>query len=331
MKISVAMITYASEKYGVKFLIDQLDSIKNQTRKVDEVLIADDCSPDRTVEIVQKYIVDNKLENWHVYCNEHNLGFTKNSLNAIMNTTGDIVFLSDQDDIWVDTKVEEVIKVYEQEPDAMLVSTRFTYIDGENNPIPDPFKEMNCGKDTGDYDELGIEWFLGTSFVPGCALSVRGTMRDVIKKVGTIDLNKSLGNDWFLHMCAMCSGKEYRLNRPLFLRRFHTSNLSMQGFHSKKKVKYNKEVRKTYLEETIKAHKYFYENEVFKNGASSDKIYALKRTIDLWELRLKLLNSRNPFVILKLFQYKDHYKLTVNNLDDWTYPLKADIAYTFLK
>lgn len=330
MKISVAMITYCSEKYGVEFLIQQLDSIKNQTVKVDEVFIADDCSSDRTVEIIQEYIEQNKLENWNVYCNEKNLGFTKNSLSAILKTTGDIVFLADQDDIWVDTKIEEVVKVYEKEPEAMLVSTRFTYINGDNEPIPDPFNENGCGQDDGTYEALGIEWFLGTSFVPGCALSVRGKMREQIEKIGMIDLNKSLGNDWFLHMCAISSGKEYRLNRVLFLRRFHTSNLSMQGFRSKKLLKGDRAKRRLYLNETIYAHKYFYDSEAFKAGASSQELEMLKNTIDLWELRLRLFETKNPILIFKLLKYKQNYMMTVNNLDDWTHPWLADIGYTYL-
>lgn len=329
MKVSVAMITYCSEKYGIGFLIQQLDSIKNQTRKVDEVFIADDCSSDRTVEIIQDYIDKNHLENWTVYCNECNLGFTKNSLSAIMKTTGDVVFLADQDDIWINTKVEDVLKVYEENDDAMLVSTRFTYIDGDNKPIADPFNENGCGKNTGDCDELGIEWFLGTSFIPGCALSVRGIIRSHIEKIGMIDLNKSLGNDWFLHMCAISLGKEYRLNKPLFLRRFHTSNLSMQGFRSKKKIKGDKKSRELYLKETIFAHKHFYNSEVFRNGVSTEDLNKLKKTIELWELRLKLFETKNPFLLIRLLQYKDCYKLTVNNLDDWKHPWLADIGYTY--
>ena len=330
MKTSVAMITYCSEKYGVEFLIKQLDSIKNQTVKPDEVIIADDCSSDNTVEIIKSYISDNKLSGWSVYSNEKNLGFTKNSLGAIMKTSGDVVFLADQDDIWVETKIEEVVKVYKAETDAMVVSTRFKYINQDDEFINDPFGEKDCSKDTGDYDELGIEYFLGTSFIPGCALTVRGSIRDVIDKIGMIDLNKSLGNDWFLHMCAMCSGKEYRLNRPLLLRRFHTSNLSMQGFRKNKLLKGDKEKRALYLNETIYAHKYFYENEFFRDGASDEKLDLMKKTIELWEFRLKLFNTKNPFVIPKLLKYKDCYEMTVVNLDDWKHPFKADIGYTYL-
>lgn len=57
MKISVIVSTYN----GAEYILEQLDSVKNQTRKADEVLISDDVSSDNTVEIVNKYIADNGL------------------------------------------------------------------------------------------------------------------------------------------------------------------------------------------------------------------------------------------------------------------------------
>lgn len=93
-KISVAMTTYN----GSKYIIKQLDSLKNQSRKIDELVICDDCSTDNTVELVNDYIKSNNLEGWNMYSNENNLGFINNFKQAIKKTTGDIIFLCDQDD-----------------------------------------------------------------------------------------------------------------------------------------------------------------------------------------------------------------------------------------
>lgn len=73
-KISVAMTTYN----GSKYIIKQLDSLKNQSRKIDELVICDDCSTDNTVELVNDYIKSNNLEGWNIYSNENNLGFINN-------------------------------------------------------------------------------------------------------------------------------------------------------------------------------------------------------------------------------------------------------------
>lgn len=58
MKTSVVLSTYNGEQY----IIEQLESIKNQTRIPDEVLIYDDCSTDQTVELVRNFIDKNRLD-----------------------------------------------------------------------------------------------------------------------------------------------------------------------------------------------------------------------------------------------------------------------------
>ena len=52
---------------GSKYIIKQLDSLKNQSRKIDELVICDDCSTDNTVELVNDYIKSNNLEGWNIY------------------------------------------------------------------------------------------------------------------------------------------------------------------------------------------------------------------------------------------------------------------------
>ena len=66
MRISVAMATYNGHKY----IVEQLDSIRNQSLKVDEVVICDDQSSDDTVSIIRNYIEKYKLDNWKVTVNE---------------------------------------------------------------------------------------------------------------------------------------------------------------------------------------------------------------------------------------------------------------------
>lgn len=65
-KISVALATYNGEKYIEK----QLDSIRNQTIKPDEVVIVDDKSSDRTVALINEFIAVNNLVNWKLFVNE---------------------------------------------------------------------------------------------------------------------------------------------------------------------------------------------------------------------------------------------------------------------
>lgn len=101
--VSVVMTTYNGEKY----IREQLDSIIAQTYPIYELIIQDDGSTDRTVEICRE---DAKRYAFiHVYQNEHNLGCDKNFETAAMRATGDYVALSDQDDIWFKDKIAKQV------------------------------------------------------------------------------------------------------------------------------------------------------------------------------------------------------------------------------
>ena len=99
MRLSVAMCTYNGEKY----IREQLMSIRNQTLRIDEIVICDDCSEDDTVEIIENLIRQYDLP-VRLHVNTWNHGYRKNFEQAICRCSGDIIFLSDQDDIWLPTK-----------------------------------------------------------------------------------------------------------------------------------------------------------------------------------------------------------------------------------
>ena len=93
----------------------QLDSILNQTVKVDEIVVCEDNSTDNTKEILEKYNKSNPGL-FKILHNTQNLGSNKNAEKAIQHCTGDIVFLSDHDDEWLPKKVERTLEYFEQNP-----------------------------------------------------------------------------------------------------------------------------------------------------------------------------------------------------------------------
>jgi glycosyltransferase involved in cell wall biosynthesis len=106
VNISVAICTYNGEK----FLKQQLDSILLQTVCVNEIIICDDISTDSTIEILEAY--QNKYPSLiKIFRNEKTLMTVKNFEKAITLTTGDIIFLADQDDIWCLNKVVFFMKM----------------------------------------------------------------------------------------------------------------------------------------------------------------------------------------------------------------------------
>lgn len=102
MRISVCIPTYNGEK----FIRDQLDSILVQLTKDDEVIISDDSSTDNTIKIIESYR-DSRIK---VFKSNRFYSPIFNLENALKNSSGDYIFLSDQDDIWLKNKVSIMIK-----------------------------------------------------------------------------------------------------------------------------------------------------------------------------------------------------------------------------
>jgi glycosyltransferase involved in cell wall biosynthesis len=118
MKISVAMCTYN----GAPFIREQLDSILQQTLAVDEIVICDDGSTDETIEIIKAYQIANpKLITLHQ--NDETLRSVKNFEKCIKLCQGDLIFLCDQDDIWLASKVATHVAYYEAHPHIKVIAS----------------------------------------------------------------------------------------------------------------------------------------------------------------------------------------------------------------
>lgn len=129
-KISVALCTYNGEKYIEK----QLNSILNQTIPVDEIVVCDDCSNDKTISILNLY-KDKYPSVFKIYSNPENLRSNKNFEKAITLCTGDFLFLSDQDDLWKPEKVAKTIAVFNANPSAQGVFSNADFIDSNDTKI----------------------------------------------------------------------------------------------------------------------------------------------------------------------------------------------------
>lgn len=129
MKTSVALCTYNGQLY----LSEQLESILLQTINVDEIVVCDDSSNDDTWKILQQY-QKKYPEIFRIFRNENALGIIGNFEKAINLCTGDVVFLSDQDDIWFKEKVENILDYFQKNPtDKAVFHNLLLYT--ENKPL----------------------------------------------------------------------------------------------------------------------------------------------------------------------------------------------------
>ncbi|MFY9162487.1 glycosyltransferase [Aquirufa antheringensis] len=123
MKLSVSMITFQ----GAAYLKVQMDSILGQSIPVQEIIVCDDGSTDGTREILASYAAE--YPQIQLYFNEKNLGTVANMQQCLRRTTGDIIFLADQDDVWLPTKVEKMLAFFQENPEADAVFSNADIID----------------------------------------------------------------------------------------------------------------------------------------------------------------------------------------------------------
>lgn len=122
MKVSVALCTCNGEKY----LAEQLDSILHQVLVPDEIVASDDFSIDKTVEILKSYRQRYKHVLFTIMENKERIGVLRNFEQAIKATTGDIIFLCDQDDVWLPNKTQELVVALQERKDKDVVFSNAT-------------------------------------------------------------------------------------------------------------------------------------------------------------------------------------------------------------
>lgn len=126
MTTAVAVALYN----GARFLEAQLDSLRLQSRIPDRVVLCDDGSTDGTADLVEAYIEKFNLgETWKLCRNPENLGYIRNFYRAISLCDAQLIFLSDQDDVWKLDKIEKMTAVMEADSKINLLSCRYGIID----------------------------------------------------------------------------------------------------------------------------------------------------------------------------------------------------------
>lgn len=125
-KISVCLACYNGEMY----IQEQVESILKQLDSNDELIISDDGSTDNTLSIIRNNL-DPRIK---IIINSNEKGYTKNFENALRCASGDYFFLSDQDDVWLDGRVEKCIEELES---SNFVMTDGYITDAKLNRLPE--------------------------------------------------------------------------------------------------------------------------------------------------------------------------------------------------
>jgi len=131
VKVSVVMCTYNGEKY----LRDQLQSIVDQTRSPDEIIISDDGSSDSTLQIIEEFASFTggpKPLMWRVETRRTPLGVSENFASALTKARGEFIALADQDDVWEPDRLDKGLAQFND--GVLLVHSDATLIDAYGSP-----------------------------------------------------------------------------------------------------------------------------------------------------------------------------------------------------
>jgi glycosyltransferase involved in cell wall biosynthesis len=204
MKLSICLATYNGEK----FLDDQLKSFASQTLLPDELIVSDDGSNDRTMELVARF---SETAPFEVISNSNKKGVCGNFLSALQEATGDLIFLSDQDDVWFNHKLETVANWADSEPETWLFMNDAEITDGDLIPSGRTKLEQMAS--------AGIPY---KYFVMGTCMAVRRKLLDIALPISP-DCDSH--DDW-LTFFGETLGRRTVFSRPLQFYRIHGSNTS---------------------------------------------------------------------------------------------------------
>lgn len=202
--ISVCIATYN----GAQYIKTQVLSILSQLGAKDELVVSDDGSKDDTIRILESFH-DERIK---IYHNQGRHGVVSNFENALKYSSGDIIFFSDQDDIWDERKVERCAESL-NDVDLVIHNSKVFYED-ENHLDEDFFKLRNSGP--GYWKNI-----IKNSFVGSCM-----AFRKEVKEYVLPFPKHILWHDMWIGLMVEKYGKTKFINDQLLHYRRHGDNAS---------------------------------------------------------------------------------------------------------
>ncbi len=286
-KISVAMATYN----GALYLPEQLNSILVQSLAPFEIVITDDASTDETIKIIEDF--QSRHPKIILLKNKENNGVTKTFENSIKNCTGDYISISDQDDIWVNNKLE-ILSINLKKEDAVYGNSLL--VDAEGVSLGIDFKKLIKMQSL----YTGMPFFL-SNCVPGHSILMKNSFAKTILPFP----NNIMFDQWIGFKAASNNGLKY-VDETLVHYRQHQFNVIGTSKSSNKK---NKKTTNQIFEEKLLELKAMQAAPI-KDKETKEKLdkiiflfhrkWSLERSIFFFKNRDKILLFKNKSSFRKL-------------------------------
>jgi glycosyltransferase involved in cell wall biosynthesis len=288
---------------GERFLVEQLESILNQTCQPETVIIYDDCSTDSSINIIKQFIAKyNLASSWEIRINPFRKGWRMNFYDAIMECEGDYIFFCDQDDIWYPDKISIMIKTMQNNPNIFVLTGFYKTIDANGHPI-----NVMDWTSNNIYNSNIIKSNLAETIFHwkpriGCTMVIQKIIKDKIKY---FERNDNFAHDiWALYIGSLLGGC-YHINHLVIQYRVHENNASAKPVVNIP----NREERILELENKVKYLEYIYNGARLINTALFDKneYSVLLKSIAFYKFKLIAFKNYKLTYIFGLFRYISIY------------------------
>lgn len=214
IRISVALASYNGEKY----IAEQLASIQKNLSERDEIVVSDDGSTDGTREIVTSFMEkDARIR----LVEGPRQGIIANFEHALKECRGEYLFLSDQDDVWAEDKVEKVMRAFEKEQVSLVIHDVVVMNETLDEVRMLSFFEYR-GSGAGAFKNYCKNTYMG------CAMALK---REVLSKIFPIPRDIQMHDQWIGILSDYYYGKSFFLREPLLKYRRHEQNNSDFSHH----------------------------------------------------------------------------------------------------
>ncbi|MEG0872456.1 MAG: glycosyltransferase family 2 protein [Clostridia bacterium] len=290
-KIDILLATYNGEMY----LKEQLDSILNQTYKNFNLIISDDASEDKTLQILKEYEKNDKRIK--LFIQESNLGLIKNFEFLLTKVESKYYMTSDQDDVWLEDKIKLSFEKLILD-DSDLVFTDLEIVDKNLNTIyPSMWKYLKVDKKIKKYSDYRILYLYNC--VTGCTILAKSKF---LENIIPLPNSKYLIHDYYMALVISLIGKITYLDKPTIL--YRQSGLNLVGV-SKKSEKLNtfKEVRDLFIDIKVDHFNIFVQKEfLFSN---EQKEFNKKCLVYYKKIKdTKYINFKGWHLFFSLYRYE---------------------------
>lgn len=253
--VSIVMPAYNAEKYIAK----SVNSILSQTYRNFELLIADDCSTDRTKELLSTFN-DSRISFHH---NESNLGYLKTCNKLFSLCKGELVTFEDADDISVADRIQKQVNEFLKDKELGVCTSNSVMINSSG-------KKIMSRKWTIDYEKFKNDANY-EALLCGATIMLKN---DLLKEIGLYHeyFNRLGGEDYEWFFRAVCKGKGVHVNDELYSYRIHNSAVKVN----------NTSPRTVYIHDIIKEirKRFILQKEYLLDGKHDAEIKALEEKFE---------------------------------------------------